>query len=116
MTAIDGQHPGTAADPRAAARHPLPFRLLPAAPTDWDPAAAQVTLNVRLDGCIVPSEASAEGARISYSHAGARVCRRQRRVGGKLLASERWRSFRAHCRQRLRANRAAVLCPCPLQW
>lgn len=52
--------------------HPLPFCLLPAAPTSWDPAIADVTLNVRLDGCIVPSEASAEGARISYSHAGVR--------------------------------------------
>ena len=69
---------GTAAAGRAAAtaaaaslQHPLPFRLLPTgAPTDWDPASAEVTLNVRLDGCIVPSEASPEGARISYSHAG----------------------------------------------
>ncbi|PRW50819.1 hypothetical protein C2E21_5446 [Chlorella sorokiniana] len=67
-----------AAGPRAAAaaaaaaslHHPLPFRLLPTgAPTDWDPASAEVTLNVRLDGCIVPSEASPEGARIAYSHA-----------------------------------------------
>ncbi len=57
--------------------HPLPFRLLPTgAPTDWDPAAAEVTLNVRLDGCIVPSEASPEGARIAYSHAGEQVGRR----------------------------------------
>ena len=54
--------------------HPLPFRLLPTgAPTDWDPAAAEVTLNVRLDGCIVPSETSPEGARIAYSHAGEQV-------------------------------------------
>lgn len=72
---------GSGADPASSAgaaapqpplppRHPLPFRLLPAAPTAWDPATAEVTLNLRLDGCIVPSEASAEGARISYSHAG----------------------------------------------
>lgn len=56
--------------PPPAAPHPLPFRLLPAGETSWDPSEAAVALNVRLDGCIVPSEASAEGARIAYSHAG----------------------------------------------
>ena len=65
---------GAGAAAAAASPHPLPFRLLPTgAPTDWDPASAAVTLNVRLDGCIVPSEASAEGARIAYSHAGGRL-------------------------------------------
>lgn len=52
---------------------PLPFRLLPLPPdggTNWDPASVAIPLNVRLDGCICPSEASAEGARIAYSHAG----------------------------------------------
>ncbi|KAL4855298.1 hypothetical protein ACK3TF_004052 [Chlorella vulgaris] len=49
--------------------HPLPFTLLPTAPSSWDPAAVSPTLNIRLDGCIVPSEASEQGARIAYSHA-----------------------------------------------
>ena len=46
--------------------HPVPFRRLPAGPTDWDPRVAAVTLNATLDGCIVPSEAAPEGARVSY--------------------------------------------------
>ena len=54
--------------PVAVAAHPLPFRLLPTQPTDWDPSSVQPAINVRLDGCIVPSEAAPEGARISYSH------------------------------------------------
>ncbi|KAL4430009.1 hypothetical protein ABPG77_004379 [Micractinium sp. CCAP 211/92] len=53
----------------AAPSHPIPFRLLDTgAGTSWDPASANVTLNVRLDGCICPSEALPP-ARISYSHA-----------------------------------------------
>jgi hypothetical protein len=56
--------------PPTAQGHPLSFRLLPTALSSWDPASASVTLNVRLDGCIVPSEASEQGARIAYSHAG----------------------------------------------
>lgn len=76
-----GGAPATAPPPPpAVATHPLPFRLLPAGETEWDPSEASVALNVRLDGCIVPSEASAEGARIAYSHAGARPrVRRERR-------------------------------------
>lgn len=45
----------------------LPFRLLPTHPTDWDPSCIPPPLNVRLDGCIVPSEASPQGARIAFS-------------------------------------------------
>jgi hypothetical protein len=60
---------GTMVDVAASAR-PLPFRLLPTAPTIWDPSSVNVPLNVRLDGCIVPSEAAEQGARIAYSHAG----------------------------------------------
>lgn len=63
-----GASPALAAAAAAAVPPPLPFRLLPTAPTTWDPAAANVTLNVRLDGCIVPSEK--QGGRIAYSHAG----------------------------------------------
>lgn len=69
--AAAGTGAAAAATAAASPPHPLPFRLLSTgAPTNWDPASAAVTLNVRLDGCIVPSEASAEGARIAYSHAG----------------------------------------------
>ena len=44
------------------------LHLIPVAthPTPWDPAALRVSMNLRLDGCIVPSER--EGARLSYSH------------------------------------------------
>ena len=35
--------------------------------TEWKPSDAKVTLNIRLDGCIVPSIGPA-GARVSYSH------------------------------------------------
>lgn len=60
-----------AAGGEGARAHPVPFRLLDTgAGTSWDPGSANVTLNVRLDGCICPSEASPEGARIGYSHAG----------------------------------------------
>lgn len=62
--------PAEGNQPPAPPTHPLPFCLLPTHETAWDPSTANVTLNVRLDGCIVPSEASAEGARIAYSHAG----------------------------------------------
>lgn len=59
-----------AAGGEGARAHPIPFRLLDTgAGTSWDPGSANVTLNVRLDGCICPSEASPEGARIGYSHA-----------------------------------------------
>eukprot|EP00887_Chlorella_sp_A99_P001233 scaffold14.g1233.t1 len=59
---------GAEPPPPPPTRHPLPFRLLATQPTDWDPAAAAVTLCARLDGCIVPSAAAPEGARVSYSH------------------------------------------------
>ena len=71
--AADAGRPAPAAagsSPPPALERPLPFRLLPTAPSSWDPASASVTLNERLDGCIVPSEASEQGARIAYSHAG----------------------------------------------
>ncbi|GAB4818432.1 hypothetical protein N2152v2_005478 [Parachlorella kessleri] len=45
----------------------VPFRFLATHPTAWEPPAAGPTLNVRLDGCIVPSEAAPEGGRVSYS-------------------------------------------------
>ncbi len=45
---------------------PLPLRYLRGRSTDWQPSAAAVTLNVRLDGRIVPSAGG--GARVSYSH------------------------------------------------
>lgn len=34
---------------------------------NWDPATVKVTLNLALDGCIVPSTAP-PGARVDYSH------------------------------------------------
>lgn len=34
--------------------------------TPWDPATVKVTLNITLDGCIVPTTAG--GARVDYSH------------------------------------------------
>ncbi|KAI3427134.1 hypothetical protein D9Q98_007071 [Chlorella vulgaris] len=63
---LHSQHESRPLPPLA---HPLPFTLLPTAPSSWDPAAVSPTLNIRLDGCIVPSEASEQGARIAYSHA-----------------------------------------------
>lgn len=47
-------------------QHPLPFKLLATQLTSWDPASVSLRMNLRLDGCIVPSDA--EGARLSYSH------------------------------------------------
>ncbi|KAL4444049.1 hypothetical protein ABPG75_011786 [Micractinium tetrahymenae] len=68
--AAAGSEAAPAGGAQPAAPHPIPFALLnTGAGTSWDPASANVTLNVRLDGCICPSEASPEGARISYSHA-----------------------------------------------
>ena len=48
---------------------PFEFKILATHPTDWDPStsALEVSLNVRLDGCIVPSDA-ASGARVAFSH------------------------------------------------
>lgn len=45
---------------------PLPLRYLRGRSTGWQPSTAAVTLNVRLDGRIVPSAGG--GARVSYSH------------------------------------------------
>lgn len=45
---------------------PLKLDLVATHPTAWDPASATVSMNLRMDGCIVPSEA--EGGRLSYSH------------------------------------------------
>lgn len=61
--------PVAAAAPEAAAgaRWPLPFRLLPTHPTVWDPLEVAPALNACLDGCIVPSPASPDGARVSFS-------------------------------------------------
>jgi len=50
--------------------HGIEFQLLEAASgqdDQWDPGSVQVSMNVKLDGCIVPSER--EGARVSFGHA-----------------------------------------------
>ena len=52
----------------AAAAIPFQFNYLPHRPTSWDPQSLEIPLNIRLDGCIVPSSHALEGARISYSH------------------------------------------------
>lgn len=50
----------------------IKFQLLKAASGQdtgddpWDPGSVQVSMNVKLDGCIVPSES--EGARVSFGH------------------------------------------------
>jgi probable phosphoglycerate mutase len=51
-----------------ALAHPLPFLLLASRPTTWDPASVRVHMNLRMDGCIVPSQADPGGARLAYSH------------------------------------------------
>lgn len=45
------------------------FRLkrLAVHPTGWSPSDIEVSMNLRLDGCIVPSQ-TPEGARVSFSH------------------------------------------------
>lgn len=62
------QQPPQGQGPQLETLHPIPFLLLPCGQTDWDPSSATVALNATLDGCIVPSEAAPEGARVSYSH------------------------------------------------
>jgi hypothetical protein len=47
---------------------PFKFDYLATHPTTWDPNSLKIPLNIRLDGCIVPSETAPESARISYSH------------------------------------------------
>ena len=47
---------------------PFEFKYIATHPTSWDPNSLEIPLNIRLDGCIVPSSSAAEGARISYSH------------------------------------------------
>jgi len=49
-----------------AARNPLVMRTLATHPTSWLPSSVTVAMNLRMDGCIVPSET--EGARVSYSY------------------------------------------------
>lgn len=44
------------------------MRSLQTHSTQWDPNSVSVSLNVAVDGCIVPSESSPEGARLSESH------------------------------------------------
>lgn len=51
-------------------RRPTTFIKIKTQPTSWDPRSVNVTMNVRLDGAIVPSAglSSSMGARVSYSH------------------------------------------------
>ena len=46
----------------------LPWRYLATRETDWDASNVTPTLNLRLDGRIVPSNGAPSGARVSYSH------------------------------------------------
>jgi len=65
---IEG-HTTTATTAEASASIPsFDFKYLATHPTSWDPNSLEVPLNIRLDGCIVPSSSAAEGARISFSH------------------------------------------------
>jgi hypothetical protein len=53
------------------ARHPH-LQPLATHATAWDPASVKVTLNLRLDGCIVPT--SRGGARVDYAHLVRSLC------------------------------------------
>lgn len=62
---IEGHTTATSA---SAAVPPFDFKYLATHPTSWDPKSLEIPLNIRLDGCIVPSSSASEGARISFSH------------------------------------------------
>lgn len=46
----------------------LPWRLLETHETEWNPSDVAPTLNIRLDGRIVPTAAPPGSARVSFSH------------------------------------------------
>jgi hypothetical protein len=54
--------------PSPSSAPPFQFNYLATHPTSWDPTSLEIPLNIRLDGCIVPSSSASEGARISFSH------------------------------------------------
>jgi hypothetical protein len=67
----NNEDPTTTYTAAATASVPIPsfnFTYLATHPTSWDPNSLEIPLNIRLDGCIVPSDTALEGARISFSH------------------------------------------------